>query len=106
MLKIREKNKRYADISCTNIDSFDFTVETDNPNEGQLLELQIAAEYGITVFKKVFNLVEGEQYFVVKIKSGELKLPPGIYDYRLILYDETGEPQTHKSGRLKIKWGA
>ena len=110
MLTIKEKSKKYADIICSDVDGFSFTAEPDSPNDGQVLEFQVTMGKKPTFAKRFELLTDTEntdlKYFIVNIKPGEMKLPQGVYTYRLIVYDEYGVPSVGKSGRLAIKWGA
>ena len=106
MLNIKNIDDTHADISATDIDTFQIAVETDSYEEGQTLQFQISeSETAEPIINKIFS-AEDAVFTVVLTENEKNRLSLENYLYRMTLLDTNGEKITTMSGNLTMKWGA
>ena len=94
-------------ISHTKGDTFLFEVTTNEQfSEGLTLKFVVAENEESKLIIQNNYYVSDNKFLVSLNESDESKLDIGIYVYKMILLNLSGQIITQASGELEIKWGA
>ena len=101
--------KTGLDIEYTKGDSFIFEISAESEvSDGTQLRLQISAngDTDNVDISKTFNATNNS--FTVELAESDLNqfAPGDIHQYRLTIFDISGNITTTISGNLIVKWGA
>ena len=106
MLNIKNIDDTHADISATDIDTFQIDVETTDYEEGQTLQFQVSEnETAEPLISKTFS-ANDEVFSVALTENEKNRLSLENYIYRMTLLSISGATITTMSGNFTVKWGA
>lgn len=106
MLTIKNIDDTHADISATDIDTFQIDVETTDYEEGQTLQFQVSEnETATPIISKTFSATD-ENFSVELTENEKNRLSLENYIYRMTLLSISGATITTMSGNFTVKWGA